>query len=902
MKKRISFVLVICLLISVFTVPSSAAYENTYHNTGNQINDIIGVAKTQLGYHEGNSASDISGNSTGNGNYTKYGAWYGINPGSWCAMFVSWCANQAGIPSSVIPKHASCDIGMNWFKNNGRWGWGKYWANNKGYTTYTPKAGDIVYFGNGNLNDSTHVGIVYNVDSSYVYTIEGNTSGKCAYKSYAHNSSYIYGYGIPNYTQTGGSSSTVSGFTISNATYPTAVKVGGSFILKGNITSNNKISTVRVSIYDKNGVLQGTSVERNPNTTAFDISTVDNDVKFGTLAQGMYTYMVDIIDVTGTYAILLMQPFSVGTASGSTMTKRYKVTASSLNLREGIGTSYASLGSLANGTVINVDSIRDGWARTTYNGKTGWCSAQYLELLDSYSGTVTTPTPAPTPSTLACTYTLNDASTKDVIPINNSFTFEWYGDISKTSGEIGLVIVSLWQIEISPDNDIYTWEFSSAELASVLRGHVDRSKFIHVALTISGRTAKFYVNGALAASTTLSFDGFASRGYEIANDFNFVHQVNSANYIHKTYGTMKIYNKAASATQVMNMYNAVAPKATPTPKPTATPTPKPTATPTPKPTATPTPKPTATPTPKPTATPTPKPTATPTPKPTATPTPKPTATPTPKPTAAPTPKPTATPTPKPTAAPTPKPTNIPESKVKYLQIAYKPNKAVYYLGEKFDPTGLVLSVYKTDGTVETVPYYELTGLEIVEPDIYLTGTQTVRLIYEGYETRFSVKYGGSADVRGIRISSKPAKMRYKQGERLDPSGMVINALDQNLAISREISADDVSFFGFTSQAEGIVSVKVVYMGYYSTSFSVRITEEKLISSISITKPTKITYKIGESFDMTGMTLTAKYYDSTTESVPVTKASVSGFDSTTSGIKTVYVSYGGKQTSFSVRIV
>ena len=34
-------------------LPVSAAYENTYTNTGNQRADIVAVAKTQIGYHEG---------------------------------------------------------------------------------------------------------------------------------------------------------------------------------------------------------------------------------------------------------------------------------------------------------------------------------------------------------------------------------------------------------------------------------------------------------------------------------------------------------------------------------------------------------------------------------------------------------------------------------------------------------------------------------------------------------------------------------------------------------------------------------------------------------------------------------------------------------------------------------
>ena len=59
--------------------------------------EFIAVAKAEIGYIEKSSAShldDKTGN-PGKANYTKYGAWYGVNPGAWCQMFVSWCAYQA---------------------------------------------------------------------------------------------------------------------------------------------------------------------------------------------------------------------------------------------------------------------------------------------------------------------------------------------------------------------------------------------------------------------------------------------------------------------------------------------------------------------------------------------------------------------------------------------------------------------------------------------------------------------------------------------------------------------------------------------------------------------------------------------------------------------------------------
>lgn len=82
--------------------------------TGNQRTDLVNVARSQLGYHEGDSIEDLNGTGSGSGNYSEYGYWFGTQVKgntyghyyAWCAMFVSWCARQAGIPTSVISNAA----------------------------------------------------------------------------------------------------------------------------------------------------------------------------------------------------------------------------------------------------------------------------------------------------------------------------------------------------------------------------------------------------------------------------------------------------------------------------------------------------------------------------------------------------------------------------------------------------------------------------------------------------------------------------------------------------------------------------------------------------------------------------------------------------------------------------
>lgn len=139
---------------------------------------VLNVARSQLGVVEGR------------GNRTVYGKWYGMDGQPWCAMFVSWCANQVGA-LDIIPKHAYTPSGAAWFQARGRYG-------------STPKVGAIVYFQWPGMGRIAHVGIVEEVraDGSIV-CIEGNTDdagsrtgGAVMRKVRRAN---IHGYGYPNY-------------------------------------------------------------------------------------------------------------------------------------------------------------------------------------------------------------------------------------------------------------------------------------------------------------------------------------------------------------------------------------------------------------------------------------------------------------------------------------------------------------------------------------------------------------------------------------------------------------------------------------------------------------------------------------------------------------------------------
>lgn len=173
----------------------------------------IQIALNEVGYLEKASNADLD-SKTGNAgfaNYTKYardldnlGDFYnGKKQGyPWCECFVDWCFYKAYGEAMALtllcqPRHsagAGCTQSAQYYKAQGRF-----------YSS--PKVGDQIFFTWGG-GDVEHTGLVYAVDATTVYTVEGNTSGKSGLvpngggvykKQYARNNGIIYGYGRPDY-------------------------------------------------------------------------------------------------------------------------------------------------------------------------------------------------------------------------------------------------------------------------------------------------------------------------------------------------------------------------------------------------------------------------------------------------------------------------------------------------------------------------------------------------------------------------------------------------------------------------------------------------------------------------------------------------------------------------------
>lgn len=170
-------ILIICLLCSVMAIFNSDGddYTKTMWDSS-----IVMVAKAQMGVTGGE----------------PYWSWYGFDKRvEWCAIFVSWCADQTGyLDSGEIPRYSVCGDGISKFKEKQKW---------QDRNVYIPKAGDIIFFDWEVDGECDHTGIVEMIDleNKKVKTIEGNSGDEVKEQSYNLSDARIVGYGTPNYKE-----------------------------------------------------------------------------------------------------------------------------------------------------------------------------------------------------------------------------------------------------------------------------------------------------------------------------------------------------------------------------------------------------------------------------------------------------------------------------------------------------------------------------------------------------------------------------------------------------------------------------------------------------------------------------------------------------------------------------
>ena len=195
----------------------SQKYLDQYWREGNEQMSalkVVEIASQEIGYLEkaSNSQLDDKTANAGSANYTKYARdldalnWFnGKKQGfAWCAVFLTWCFYQAyGMKAKKMlfqPDNDNCAAGC---------GSARGYYNKQGHLFNDPAVGDQIFFWSSDMSKISHTGLVVGVNSSRVYTIEGNTSdgssviangGAVCKKDYALNYKRIAGYGRPEWS------------------------------------------------------------------------------------------------------------------------------------------------------------------------------------------------------------------------------------------------------------------------------------------------------------------------------------------------------------------------------------------------------------------------------------------------------------------------------------------------------------------------------------------------------------------------------------------------------------------------------------------------------------------------------------------------------------------------------
>ena len=256
-----------------------------------------------------------------------------------------------------------------------------------------------------------------------------------------------------------------------------------------------------------------------------------------------------------------------------------------------------------------------------------------------------------------------------------------------------------------------------------------------------------------------------------------------------------------------------------------------------------------------------------------------------------------------------------EKQVTSIKVLHAPTKTRYFVGESLDLSGGVIEALFSDNSL-VIYSMSNSGISISGFDSSTPGTKKITVTYKGKTTTFNVDVV-AVEYTSLKIKRYPNKLVYTIGEPLDLTGGILQKNYNNETMQTAAMTDSsVQVSGYNSANAGIQTITLTKDGK-STSFEVvvnkssPIEENLILNSISIyKKPTKISYNIGESLDLTNGYILVNY-SKTGETTSLASSDVvemsqkditiTGFSSTTEGEKNVTVSYKGKSATFTVAV-
>jgi len=248
-------------------------------------------------------------------------------------------------------------------------------------------------------------------------------------------------------------------------------------------------------------------------------------------------------------------------------------------------------------------------------------------------------------------------------------------------------------------------------------------------------------------------------------------------------------------------------------------------------------------------------------------------------------------------------------KVTAVEVVAQPTKTQYFVGETFDPAGMQIQVTYNNGTKSDYSTYDFSTLPgtvtFATVSTTTAGTKTVRLTYKEGNTSVSTTF------RITVVAVKPTKIEFLNAPTkkfyVGDASTAFNAagldvhVTYNNGTTRDFDATElnINYSGFDTTTAKTITMTGTYEGVSGT-FDVVINPVELVSVAVKTMPNKTKYYVGDTFDQTGLTLTATYNNGKTETI-ANGITCTGFSSDAVGSKTVTASYGGKSTTFNVDI-
>ncbi|MBQ8535606.1 MAG: bacterial Ig-like domain-containing protein [Bacilli bacterium] len=243
--------------------------------------------------------------------------------------------------------------------------------------------------------------------------------------------------------------------------------------------------------------------------------------------------------------------------------------------------------------------------------------------------------------------------------------------------------------------------------------------------------------------------------------------------------------------------------------------------------------------------------------------------------------------------------------VSKIEVITNPTKTSYIQNyENLDLTSGTIKVTYNDKSTATKNMSD-EGVTVTGFSNTTVGEKTLTVSYQEKTATFTVTVVAKS-ITKIEVSTKPTKTTYIQNyETLNLAGGKIKATYNDTSTEIiDMTNTNVSVTGFSNTTLGDVTLTVTYKSK-TTTFKVSIVT-KLATKIEVTsKPTKTSYiQNYENLNLTGGKIKVTYNDNSTETVNMTDSNVTvtGFDNTTTGTKTLTVKYKDVTTTFTVTVV